>query len=336
MRTSFHPRLINPPFLDPGVFISFLFERRALLFDLGDLHTTAPRDILKVSHAFVTHTHMDHFCGFDTLLRLYLGREKEIHLFGPSGFLRNVEGKLASYTWNLVEDYPHSFRIKATEVDQDTLQSRTYHCRNRFEPEPETIAADFSGVLLEEPQFRIEAVLLDHRMPCLGLSLVENFYVNINKEELKKMGLPTGPWLTQFKKAVYRKKDADSLFEVSWTEGGSPGGSRTYRLGELTERIARISRGQKICYITDVGGSPENRRRIVELVEGADHLFIEAAFLDRDREIASEKNHLTAREAGELAREAGVVQLTPFHFSPRYMDRGEDLEKEAREAFEGK
>ena len=102
MRPSFTPRLINNPFSDPGMFVPFLFEKRALMFDLGDLHALSPKDLLKVTHVFVTHSHMDHFIGFDILLRPFLGREKRLHLYGPPGFLNNVEGRLAGYTWNLV------------------------------------------------------------------------------------------------------------------------------------------------------------------------------------------------------------------------------------------
>ena len=85
MRPSFHPRLINHPFDDPGLFIPFLFQKRALIFDLGDINDLPAKEILKIGHAFVTHTHMDHFIGFDHLLRLLLGREKTLSLFGPPG-----------------------------------------------------------------------------------------------------------------------------------------------------------------------------------------------------------------------------------------------------------
>ena len=53
--------------------------------------------------------------------------------------------------------------------------------------------------------------------------------------------------------------------------------------------------------------------------------------MDEHRDIARLKNHLTARQAGTLAGLARVKQFTPFHFSPRYTDRGHLLEAEARE-----
>lgn len=65
MRPSFFPRLINGPFDDPGLFIPFLIEKRAIIFDLGEIYSLPVKDILKISHVFITHTHMDHFVGFD-------------------------------------------------------------------------------------------------------------------------------------------------------------------------------------------------------------------------------------------------------------------------------
>jgi ribonuclease Z len=162
---------------------------------------------------------------------------------------------------------------------------------------------------------------------------VENFYVNINKEALRKMGLPVGPWLTQFKKALYEKQDLKSDFLVTWEEKGKPTREKGFVLGDLADQIARISPGQRIAYITDIIGSPENYEKVVQLAKKADHLFIEAAFLDRDRETARKKYHLTAMEAGELAKKACVKQLTLFHFSPRYNHQEADIQREALVAF---
>jgi ribonuclease Z len=334
MRPSFHPRLINDPFSDPGLFIPFLFEGRALLFDLGDLGTLSPRELLKVSHVFVTHTHMDHFVGFDTLLRVLLGRDKTLHLFGPPDFHSRVEGKLAGYTWNLVNEYENEFMLEMNEVHPDRILKKTYDCRDSFRPKKAAESIAFSGILLEEPAFSVQGMLLNHRTPCLGLSLKENFTINIIKEELKALGIPVGPWLNRFKAAIYQGKDRGSDFLVTWKETGGSSREKRFLLGELAEKIARMTPGQKIVYVTDVVADPENCRQIVELAKGAELLFIEAAFLDREKAIAWKKYHLTAREAGELAKKAGVKDFRLFHFSPRYMGRAEELEKEAREAYE--
>lgn len=333
MRPSFHPRLINEPFSDPGLFIPFLFEKRALLFDLGDLRPLTSKDLLKIDHVFVTHTHMDHFIGFDMLLRIFLGREKVLHLYGPPGFFNHVEGKLTGYTWNLVKEYENNFILKVTEVHENNTLTRIYPCKEGFKRDEIISYKSFSGVLLKTTTFYIEAALLDHRVPCLGLSLIENFYVNIVKEGLKELCLEVGPWINKFKKALYDKIDLNEYFYVTWKENGNNIREKKFILGDLAHKIAIISPGQKITYITDVIGSPENRAKILNLARGAEHLFIEAAFMECDREIAEKKYHLTAREAGRIAGEAGVKRFTLFHFSPRYSHMTDEIQKEAMDAF---
>ncbi len=329
MKPSFIPRLVNDPFSDPGLYIPFLFEKRALLFDLGEIESLAPKDLLKISHVFVTHTHMDHFTGFDRLLRLLLGRDRILHMFGPSGFIKNVEGKLAGYTWNLVNEYENSLILRVTEIEEDILTTRDYSCKEGFKCIEPAQSSDFSGTLLSEPAFEVKCVILDHRIPCLGLCLVENFHVNIIKEGLESLDLDVGPWINSFKKAIYDKTPRETGFKVSWKDRENRVTEKNFSLGELSDRIATISAGQKITYITDALGSPENMEKIISLAENSDHLFIEAAFMDKDRELAKKKYHLTAKEAGKIAKQAGAKNLTVFHFSPRYSHEKEEIIKEA-------
>jgi ribonuclease Z len=85
--------------------------------------------------------------------------------------------------------------------------------------------------------------------------------------------------------------------------------------------------------VVDVRFHRHNYERIVRLARGADVFFCEAPFLDADRERARQRDHLTARQAGSLARAAGVARLVPFHHSPRYGDDPSPLQEEAQRAF---
>jgi len=333
MKPSFHPKLINDSFSDPGLFIPFLFEKRALLFDLGDLSKLSARDLLKISHVFVTHTHMDHFIGFDALLRLLLGRDKEVYLFGPSDFIQKVEAKLSSYTWNLIENYENTLSIHVTEIKREKILKQRYNSRDRFKPTGAPEELPFAGNILSEEHFSVNAVILDHKIDCIGLSLIENFSINITKEGLKELGLQVGPWLREFKKAIYGGGNSKQNFQVVWQDKDKVIREKDFILSDLKEKIAMISPGQKITYIADIIGSPENIKKAVDLAQDSNILFIEAAFLDKDKDMAQRKYHLTAREAGLVARKARVKKMTPFHFSPRYFGQEKELIQEAMTAF---
>lgn len=326
MKPLFHPRLVNDPFGDPALYVDFLFERRALLLDLGDLSPLSPRQILRVDHAFVSHTHMDHFVGFDTLLRLLLGRDKTLNLYGPPGFLDRVEHKLASYTWNLVANYESDFVIRAVEAHPDGHREiAEFHTRSGFRREPSPSPTLGDGLLVDDEAFQVRTAFLDHGIPCLAFALEEKFHVNVWKSGLEELGLPTGPWLREVKQAALRGAPDTVMFR---------GGDREVALGELKAKVLRIVPGQKVAYVTDAGYTAANAAAIVELARDADLLFIEAAFLHAEEARAFEKRHLTARQAGLLAREAGVKRLIPFHFSPKHQEEEDLLVREAFEAFE--
>ncbi len=330
MRPSFRPQLINDPFDDPGVLVAFGHQNRALLFDLGEIQSLAPRDILKITHVFVTHTHMDHFCGLDRLVRLMLGREKTLHLYGPEGFIEKVGHKLAGYTWNLVNHYNHPFEIVATEVSNRHRVITRFSCQGGFKPAGRRIRDDSPLVCLQEPDFTVTAAVLDHRIPCLGFRLQQRFHVNIIASRLTGLGLEPGPWLQLFKKALYRDLPPDTAMADL---GQIPQAAAGMTLGRLASEIAKITAGQVIAYIADAIFDKSNYKLMLELAAGADQLFIEAAFLEADRQMAARKYHLTAAQAGLIAGKAGARKMTIFHHSPRYMHQADKLRQEARRAY---
>ncbi len=335
MKPIFHPRLVNDPLGDPGLLVDFLFDRRAVLFDLGDLSSLSNAALLKVSDVFVSHTHIDHFFGFDRLLRIVFGRGKTLRLFGPENFIANVEGKLAGFTWNLVDRYSHSITIEAIEVHPDHLRKARFRALDRFQKSAETRVPFTDGRLLHEPSFSVHTAILEHRVPCLGFVLKERFHVNIRKDRLQALHLPTGPWLNELKEHIFQNRPDDWAVRVPHT-GNGKSGFREVPLGELKKDLIMITPGQKIAYIVDTVYTPRNKGKIVDLIRGADIFFCESPFLAEEEERAFDRCHLTSRQAGWLAREAEVKQLRVFHFSPKHTFRQDQLIREAQEAFRGK
>jgi len=329
MRPIFHAELVNRAFGDPGVYIDLKFERRAILFDIGDITALPTRKLLRVSDVFISHTHMDHFSGFDHLLRVCLGRDTGVTLYGPSRFIAQLEHKLAAYTWNLVENYQTDFVIVAHEMGaQGDVQRARFRSRRRFEREalPDVLA--HHGVLLEDPLFRVRTIPLEHHdITSLAFAFEESVHINVWKNRLEELRLPTGPWLTELKRQVRSGAPDDTPIRVHWrTREGSQ--ERIFTLGELKQKVLEFAPGQRVCYVTDVADNERNRSALATFARGADLLFIEAVFLDADREHAERKAHLTARAAGAIARAAGVKSAVPFHFSPRYMGRKDELIQE--------
>jgi ribonuclease Z len=332
----FQPLLVNGPEGDPVVHVDFQQTRRALLFDLGDIRALPPRKVLRLTDVLVSHTHMDHFTDFAWLLRLLLVRDIALRLFGPPGFIRHVECHLAAFEWNLVHKYQEDVRLTVTELHPGECGRRAeFRFRHRFARENERAVELPGNVLLDDGRITITAALLDHQgLLSMAWSVRERGHVNIWKNRLDELGLGTGPWLNRLRQAVLEGRPDDEIVVAEWREGGRIQ-RRAFRLGELRREVLRVSPGQKIAYVVDCGHSRVNRASILNLLAEAQTAFVEAAFLDEDVERATERGHLTARQAGELAREAGVQQLVPLHFSPRYGEQTGRLETEALAAFRG-
>ncbi len=325
MRRSFHHRLVNKPFDDTSMYLRILHARRALLFDAGEVHGLSPGDIMKISDLFISHTHIDHFIGFDTILRVLLKRPAPLKIYGPPGIIEAVEHKLGGYTWNRIREYP--VKLDVFSIEGNKLTQARFYAENGFMLEemggsgPMEVLTD--EVLVKEDDFSVRAIMLDHDMPCVAYSVEEPVYVNVIKTVLEAMGLEVGPWLRDLKSAV-RRGEPDGFELIA--------GSAKISLGDLRGAISTRQR-QKVVYVTDANPTPENIDKITEFSRGATTLYCEACFLDADRDRAAQRNHLTGAIAGTIAREAGVQKLVPMHFSTRYLGKARTPLDEALEVF---
>jgi ribonuclease Z len=329
----FRVQLVHQAFGDPGLYVDFRDEKRALLFDLGDLSPLAPRQLLRVSHAFVTHTHMDHFAGFDGWLRVILGRKERITVTGGPRFIEQLEHKLRAYTWNVVHRYEVPLAIVAREMGADgVVREASFSSLERFERRDGATHAMQGDVLHDEATFRVRSRIVDHEMPCLAFALEEKARVNVARDRVEALGVTPGPWLRTLKQAVLAGAADDTAIELRWRDRDGDH-RRASSVGELRHVILDVVPGRRIGYATDLRYCAPNVSALAQLFAGVDELYIESVFLHSDVDHATRKNHLTAQQAGTIARLAQARSLVPFHFSPRYEGREAELVAEARAAW---
>jgi len=93
------------------------------------------------------------------------------------------------------------------------------------------------------------------------------------------------------------------------------------------EVLGDVIEGTALAVVGDAGRVDN----LVEAVRGVDALVIEATYCAVEAELAKAYGHLTAAQAAQLARDAGVTQLILTHVSRRYPER--EVLAEARAIF---
>ncbi|NDZ83484.1 ribonuclease Z [Streptomyces sp. SID10853] len=161
------------------------------------------------------------------------------------------------------------------------------------------------GVLARTPAYELEAVRLSHPVESYGYRLTEPDGRRMLPERLAEHGI-TGP-------------DVGRLQREGVLDGVT------------LDQVSEVRRGQRFAFVMDT----RLCEGIHRLADGCDLLVIESTFLDDDARLAADHGHLTAGQAGRVARDAGVRHLVLTHFSQRYPDPAE-FGRQARAAgFDG-
>jgi ribonuclease BN (tRNA processing enzyme)/energy-coupling factor transporter ATP-binding protein EcfA2 len=308
-------------FEDPCVYARFRHGKRGLLFDMGEVGRMPPKLLHRVSDAFVTHAHFDHFAGFVDLVRRWVHVNDTCRVWGPPGLADQVEAMVGAFTWDRIgEGEGPTFVVG--ELDGDELRRTRIEAAigAREDLGVETIE---DGELLVEPRFRVRACSVEHGTTVLAYALEETSNYAVRSDRLEGRYAP-GEWLGELKQkaAVGAEDDLVELCDGS-----------TETVGQLAERLLIERPGDKIVYATDFADTQTNRERIISLAQGAKVLICEASFRRDDAEIAEMARHLTTKACAEIARVANVERLVPFHFSARYEEAPELLYAEILEVF---
>jgi len=169
-----------------------------------------------------------------------------------------------------------------------------------------------SNQRVERTGYAIVAFPVDHRgSASVGFAIVEEERKGRFSPDLaRELGIPEGPLWGQIHRGQAVTLDDGRVIEPSVLVGEKRAG-----------RTVVITGDTRPCAAT------------IDAARGADLLIHESTFGDEEAERAVETGHSTAREAAQVAREAGVRRLLLTHFSARYSRDAIELEREARQVF---
>jgi ribonuclease Z len=292
------------------------------LCDCGFASDLSVKDCRDLGALFVSHTHIDHFINFDHIMRHQLAIGRCIVVCGPAGLAQNVQHKLLSFNWNLLQFDEMAVSYEVREVHADGTIKRFLLVTPTWLLAP---LPDLTGpeVYLNDV-FAVTATILDHGIDCIAYRFDCHPKLRIQTQDCP---YPSGKWMAELK-AAYQAQDDARLIMVD--------AANTVTAASLYQYLV-VEKGFSLAYVMDYAAHEDNFARIKTLCAGVDEAYIEAYYSIEDQEMADRNKHGMAAVSGRLLREAGVKKAVPIHFSRRYQDEAgqEKLLEEFRAAFAG-
>lgn len=163
-----------------------------------------------------------------------------------------------------------------------------------------------AGLVEDDGKFRIEATFLEHGVDNIGWRITEPDARKFDQEALHSQGIK-GLLVRELieKGQITIDGKQINIDDVSW-----------------------IRKGDSIAVVIDT----RLCKNAAEIAKDAKMLLCESTYLDEHKDLAFSHYHLTAKQAAQMAKNAGVKQLILTHFSARYQNLAE-FEKEAKAIF---
>ena len=232
----------------------------------------------KVTRILITHWHGDHVLGIPGILSTLSvsGYNKTLFIYGPKGTKEKIKKILDLFS------FYKTYEIKVEEPS--------------------------SGKFYEGKNFYLECEEMEHGIPSLAYSFNLKGNVRINKEKLKKSGLPEGPLLKKLKEG----KDVIH-------------GGKKFKFKDMTY----LDPGKKVSFVLDT----KLNKRILPFVKNSDLFICEGTYSKELEKEAEEHLHMTVAQAAEVAGKAKVKKLIITHVGSRHSKNMKGVLSEAKEIF---
>jgi ribonuclease Z len=241
--------------------------------------------------------------GFKKLSKIFVTHPHLDHLLGIGGLVSTFS------RWETME----AIDIWGSKESLERIQALIYDVVLRAQTPTMPINLNRvkgESVIYKNKQFSITAFPVVHRgRGCYGYIFKEHDRRPFLVDKAEALGVAIGPERSQLVRGESVQLDDGRTITPDMV------------LGDAVEGI-------KVVFTGDVADT----ERLRPYVQGADVLVSEATFLQDDVEMARRYGHITAQEAGQLAKESGVRHLLLTHISRRYRER--DIIAEARNTFE--
>lgn len=162
------------------------------------------------------------------------------------------------------------------------------------------------GIVHDDGKFRIEAAFLEHGIDNIGWRITEPNERKFDQQALNARGI-RGPLVRDLinQGEILIDGQRASIEDVSW-----------------------IRPGDSIAIVIDTRFC----QNAIDIAKNAKILLCESTYLDEHQDLAFDHFHLTAKQAANIAKQAGAKKLILTHFSARYQNL-DAFEKEAKMIF---
>jgi len=167
---------------------------------------------------------------------------------------------------------------------------------------------EVSGKFFETEDFYLEAKPMTHGIPCNAYSFVRKGKTRIDKKKLEKTKLISGPILQKLREGK----------NISYKGKKYLAKNLTYKEDET-----------KISVIMDT----VMNNKVVTFAKNSDLLICESSFDSNFKDKAKEYLHLTAEQAGQIAKKSKSKKLILTHISQRHENNFKKILSEAKKEF---